>query len=285
VRVINILEKFVQKSITIIREARACYKNIGVLFSTGKDSVCLLDLIRKSFPEGRIPFKVIHLDTGEKFPEIYEFRDKLAEEWGFELIVARNEEGIKNTSPKNPFECCMARKTENLKKVIEKYGFDAIMVGIRRDEHYIRNLERYFSPRDKEGRWKLLRPKTPEEMNKGDSPFVYHQEVELSGWNIFQTDFLNAHHVRIHPLLHWTELDVWRYIQKENLPVNPLYFARNGKRYRSLGCMPCTKPIDSDADTVEKIIKELEKKRGGERVGRQQDKERIMRKLRALGYC
>ena len=201
------------------------------------------------------------------------------------MVVARNEEGINRTSPKDPFECCTARKTQNLKKVVEKFGFDALMVGIRRDEHYMRNLERYFSPRDKGGMWNIVRPKTRVEKKGGDSPFIYQQHLELSGWNLFQTDFLNVHHVRIHPLLHWTELDVWRYIKKENLPVNPLYFAKNGKRYRSLGCMPCTKPVDSHADTIGKIIKEIEFFRWGERNGREQDKENMMRKLRALGYC
>ncbi|UCG95428.1 MAG: sulfate adenylyltransferase subunit CysD [archaeon] len=279
------MDKFVQRSVSVIREAKASYKNIGVLFSTGKDSVCLLDLIRKSFPGGVVPFKVIHLDTGEKFPEIYEFRDMIAKKWNLDMIVSRNEEGMKETSPDKPFECCMKRKTENLKKVVEKYKFDALMLGIRRDEHYIRNLERYFSPRDKTMQWHIVRPKTEEEKREGDSDFVYQQNVELSGWNLFQTDFLDAHHIRIHPILHWTEIDVWEYVRDQKLPINPLYFAKNGKRYRSLGCKPCTKPIDSNASTIDEIIEELQTKKGEEREGRCQDKEQIMRKLRALGYC
>lgn len=279
------MNSFVQKSISVIREANASYKNVGVLFSTGKDSVCLLDLIRKSFPMGHVPFKIVHLDTGEKFPEIYEFRDKIAKMWNLNMIVSKNEEGMKSTNPENSFECCMKRKTENLRKVVEKYKFDALMLGIRRDEHYIRNLERYFSPRDKGLEWHIVRPKTESERVEGDSDFVAEQHVELSGWNLFQTDFLNAHHVRVHPILHWTELDVWNYVKEQKLPINPLYFAKNGYRYRSLGCKPCTQPIKSNAITIDEIIEELEKTRSGERDGRSQDKENIMRKLRALGYC
>lgn len=278
-------DEFVQRSISVIREAKASYKNVGVLFSTGKDSICMLDLIRKSFPMGHVPFKIIHLDTGEKFPEIYKFRDMIAKEWNLDLIVSRNEEGIKTSSPDKPFECCMKRKTENLKNVVEKYGFDALMLGIRRDEHYIRNLERYFSPRDEKGGWNIVRPKTNEEKKAGDSDFVSEQHMELSGWNLFQTDFLDVHHVRVHPILHWTERDVWEYTQEQNLPINPLYFAKGGLRYRSLGCKPCTQPIKSEASTVGEIVEELRNTKTEERQGRCQDKEQIMRKLRALGYC
>ncbi len=164
-------------------------------------------------------------------------------------------------------------------------------MSIRRDEHEMRNIERYFSPRDKEFKWHFVRPKTKEELKEGDAPFVSEQPIELFG--LFQSDFgSNCSHVRVHPILHWTELDVWRFIKRENIPVNPLYFADyvekaygwKNKRFRSLGCQPCTSPIDSKASTIDEIIEELKTTDIEERSGRSQDKEQIMRRLRSLGY-
>lgn len=329
------IDDFEFKSVYIIREANAQlrkgkdsdYANIGVLCSFGKDSTTMLHLIRKAFL-GKIPFDVIHIDTGVKLPEIYKFREMLQKKWGFNLVIAKNEEGIRNTSPeKDVLECCTQRKTRALQMIIEEKGYDGIMAGIRRDEHAMRNIERYFSPRDRNFGYHFVRPKTKEELetrvcpkcNKrfnvfekidkdtvvpyvdfevvcpfcghvfstqiDDAEFESLQDIEIGG--IYAADFgPNVHHIRIHPMLHWTEQDVWKYIKQENLPVNPLYFSNNGKRYRSLGCAPCTSPIKSNAKTIDDIIKELEVKDYAERSGRAQDKEdeEAMRKLRSLGY-
>lgn len=282
-RDLNELEK---ESIFIIREAMAQFKNPAVLWSTGKDSSAMLYLIRKAF-FGKIPIPVIHLDTSFKFPEIYEFRDKMAKKWGLNLIVWKNKEALeKGMDPsKGKFECCSALKTEALKQVLRKHKFDALIMSIRRDEHHMRNLERFFSPRDKEFKWHFIRTKTKEELKKGDAPFVAEQDTEMSGWGIYASDFgPDCSHVRVHPILSWTELDVWRYIQRENITSNPLYFSRNGKRFRSLGCAGCTDPIDSDAKTIEEIIQELKTTDTRERAGRSQDKEQVMRRLRSMGY-
>jgi sulfate adenylyltransferase subunit 2 len=290
------LKDFEQKSIFIIREAYAQFKNLAVLWSTGKDSTTMLWLIKKAF-FGEIPFPVIHIDTGRKFKEIYEFRDKIAKEWNLKLIIAKNEEALKNgiSWENSRLNCCNALKTEALKKVVRKYKFDALIVSIRRDEHAMRNIERYFSPRDKNFKWHIIRKKTKKEMKEGDAPFVSLQPIELAGWDLFWSDFgPNVSHVRVHPLLHWREIDIWEYIKREKIPVNPLYFAKyvekeyglKNKRYRSLGCQPCTFPIDSKASTIDEIIEELRKTKTEEREGRAQDKENeeAMRKLRALGY-
>jgi sulfate adenylyltransferase subunit 2 len=291
------LNELEQKSIFILREACAQFKRPAVLWSTGKDSTTMLWLCKKAF-FGKIPFPVIHIDTSYKFPEIYEFRDRISKEWNLKLIIAKNEEALKKgISPETTsrFNCCTALKTEALKQVIRKYKFDALILSIRRDEHVMRNIERYFSPRDKEFKWHIIRPKTPEEMKEGDAPFVSLQPVELVGWNLFWSDFgPNVDHVRVHPMLHWREIDVWRYIKREKLPVNPLYFANyvekkyelKNKRYRSLGCKCCTTPVESSASTIDEIIEELEITEVEERVGRAQDKEdeEMMRKLRSLGY-
>lgn len=227
----------------------------------------------------------MHIDTGWKFPVMYEFREKVAKDWDLDLIVEKSDEAglIKPNGKITHQECCQLLKTDALRRAIEKHGFDAVIVSIRRDEHYIRNLERLSSPRDKEFTWKFLRKK--QEGEGGDAPFESLQNVEL--WDALQKDFgEDCHHVRRHPILHWDEIDVWRYTKERNLPVNPLYFAKDGKRYRSLGCYPCTVPIKSEANTIDKIIEEIKTTKIGERSGRAQDKEaeQVMRKLRALGY-
>jgi len=278
----EMLDSLVEKSVYILREANAQFRKPAVLWSTGKDSTTMLSLCRESF-FGEVPFPVVHLDTGFKFPEIYDFRDRIAEEWNLNLIVARSE-WFGKVSPKthSRFECCTKLKTECLKRAIREHGFDAIIVSIRRDEHGIRGKERYMSPRDKEFRWNVYRKKAG-----GDSGVEALQDVELSGWGIFATDFgPDLDHVRVHPLLHWTERDVWRYVLAEKLPINPLYFSRNGKRYRSLGCMPCTEPTASNASTIEEIVAEIETTKTDERAGRAQDKEsaHMMERLRTLGY-
>ncbi len=256
------------RSLYIIREAYAEFKNLAVLWSTGKDSTDMLWLCRKAF-FGKIPFPVIHIDTGYKFKQMYEFRDSLAREWNLDLIVARNQaafdEGI---SPENgKFECCARLKTEALRQCLNEYGFDALILAIRRDEHGIRAKERYFSPRDEEFKW-------------------HYQDQPLEMWDQFQGLVMAGTHMRVHPILHWRELDVWEYIKREGIPVNPMYYAREGSRYRSLGCEPCTFTVQSEAASIDEIVEELKTTRVAERAGRAQDKENsfTMQKLRALGY-
>ncbi len=279
------LEELVEKSVFILRETAAQYRKPAVLWSTGKDSTTTLNLIREAF-FGAVPWPVIHIDTGYKFPQIYRFRDRVAKEWNLNLVVARNEEYFGKISPSKAtkFECCTNLKTEALKQLIRREGFDSIVVSIRRDEHGIRGKERYMSPRDKDFRWNIYRV---QETATGDSGIEALQDTELSGWSLFSSDFgPDCDHVRVHPILHWTEADVWRYVKNRKLPVNPLYFAKNGRRYRSLGCQTCTQPIASNAQTIDQIVEEIERSPRDERAGRAQDKEEayMMQKLRALGY-
>lgn len=275
------LEELVEKSTFILREVKAQFKNPAVLWSTGKDSTTMLSLIKETF-FGEMPWPVVHLDTGVKFPEIYEFRDKVASMWGFRLIVSKNENAFSNDDLRYPsntrFDCCTLMKTENLKQLIKRDKYDAVVVSIRRDEHGIRGKERYFSPRDADFKWRIY--------TKIKGTLKALQELELSGWGIYASDFGKVNHVRVHPILHWNEIDCWRYILKMKLPVNPLYFAKDGYRYRSLGCMPCTLPVRSNARTVEEIVEELKVTKEAERSGRAQDKEHMytMQHLRALGY-
>jgi len=257
------------KSIYIIREAYYQFRNVAMLWSVGKDSTTLLWLIRKAFL-GKIPFPIIHIDTGRKFPEMYQFRDRLAREWGFPLVVGRNEEELaRGMGPQKglKLDCCNELKTNALKQVIKKYGFKAIFLGIRRDEHGIRGKERYFSPRDEKFQWNYE-----------------NQPAEI--WDQYKSFLCEEEHFRVHPILHFTELDIWRYVQREALPVIPLYFSRDGKRYRSIGCVPCCSPVESTASTLDQIIEEVRTSKHSERAGRAQDKENIytMQKLRALGY-
>ncbi len=255
------LKELEEKSLYILREAQARFRNLAALWSTGKDSTVLVALARKAF-FGRVPFSLIHIDNGIDFPETYELRERLGKEWGLDVLVARSE--IKDEL--SGIRCCGSNKTEALKRLLEQRGFDALFVSIRRDEHGIRGKERYFSPRDKEFRWDY----------KNQSPEI---------WDFISQEE-DASHTRIHPLLHWTELDMWLYIRQEGIPVNSLYFARNGQRYRSLGCTQCTVGVESNAATVDEIIEELKTTKTSERAGRMQDKEQenVMQRLRALGY-
>ena len=257
-----------KRSVSILREARAQFRKMAVLWSTGKDSTATLWLCRKAF-FGEIPFPVIHIDTGYKFPEIYHFRDRIAKDWGLDLLITKNLAALqKGVSPeKGKLDCCTNLKTEALRDLLKKEEFDALILAIRRDEHGIRAKERYFSPRDMDFHWKYA-----------------DQPAEL--WDLFVKPSEDFSHMRVHPILHWTELDVWQYVKREKLPINPLYFARNGKRYRSLGCMPCTIPVDSEANTIDEIVGELKTTKIPERAGRAQDKEKayMMQKLRSLGY-
>ncbi len=264
----NHLQDYVKRTISILREAKAQFSNPAVLWSTGKDSTATVWLCKKAF-FGKIPFPVIHIDTSYKFPEMYDFRDRIAKEWDLDLIIAKNETALNNgMSPKTGrLDCCTQLKTEPLKSLLREQKFDALILAIRRDEHGIRAKERYYSPRDEEFKWDYT-----------------DQPAEL--WDLYVKPSEDFSHMRVHPILHWTELDVWQYVKQEKLSVNPLYFAKNGKRYRSLGCMPCTVPIPSEAGTIDEIVEELKTSRIPERAGRAQDKEKayMMQKLRSLGY-
>jgi sulfate adenylyltransferase subunit 2 len=264
----NHLESLEDKSIFIIREAYSRFRKIALLWSIGKDSTTLLWLIRKAF-FGKIPFPVVHIDTTYKFKEIYDFRDKRAREWNLDLIVVKNRAALKERiGPESgKFTCCMELKTNALRKALAEHGFEALYLAIRRDEHGIRAKERFFSPRDEDFKWNYR-----------------NQPPEL--WDQYKTRAGMDEHLRVHPLLGWREVDVWEYIRKEKLPIVSLYFARNGKRYRSIGCETCCSPVDSDADSVDAIIEELYATRISERSGRAQDKESLytMQKLRSLGY-
>lgn len=276
------LEKLENKSIHILREAYSNFKNLCMLWSIGKDSTVLLWLCRKAF-FGHVPIPLVHIDTAYKIPEMIKYRDKLAAEWNLDMIYGQNEEALrlKETFPDGNatrIQCCKYLKTEALKKTlngegkryrfnheINKYEIDknlepytGVIVGVRADEEGSRSKERYFSPRDRNNDW-----------------YLENQPPEF--WDQYKTDFAPGTHVRIHPLLDWTELNIWEYIKKENIPVVSLYFNKGeGKRYRSLGCWPCTSPVDSEAKIVDEIINELRQGKFAniaERSGREQDKE------------
>ncbi len=263
------LSELESKSIFIIREAYYQFKDIAALWSIGKDSTTLVHLCLKAF-YGEIPFPLMHIDTSYKFPEMYRFRDEYAKKWGVKLIVTRNEESIANGMGPNvgeKLECCTQLKTNALKMGIAEHGFKALLLGIRRDEHGIRAKERYFSPRNEQFQWDYE-----------------NQPPEL--WDQYKSKAEDEEHIRVHPLLHWTELNIWEYVKRENLPITDLYLAKDGKRFRSIGCVPCCAPVESEADTIDKIIEELKTTTTSERAGRAQDKESVttMQKLRALGY-
>ncbi|HLO77500.1 MAG TPA: sulfate adenylyltransferase subunit CysD [Magnetospirillum sp.] len=264
----NDLDVLESESIYIFREAFNRLDKIAMLWSIGKDSNVMLWLARKAF-FGHVPFPVLHVDTSYKIPEMIEFRDRVAAEWKLPLIVGQNKEALAaGMSPaQGRVNCCSALKTEGLKALLAEHGFTGVIAGIRRDEEGTRAKERVFSPRNETNEWDFK-----------DQPPEF--------WGQFKTDFAPGTHLRIHPLLAWTELDVWRYIAREGIPVVDLYFAKNGRRYRSLGCAPCTGSIASTASTVEEIIVELETTKTSERAGRAQDKESedAFERLRAAGY-
>lgn len=291
----NHLEKLESQSIYILREAYREFKNLCMLWSIGKDSTVLLWLARKAF-FGHVPFPLVHIDTSYKIPEMIAYRDRLASQWRLTMIVGSNHQAIQDreTFPDGKVDrirCCRALKSEALKRTLSgewsrlkfnhaaqayepdenRAAYTGVIVGVRADEEGSRSKERYFSPRDKENEWDV-----------GDQP------PEL--WNQFKTDFAPGTHLRIHPLLDWTELNIWEYIQHEQIPVTSLYFDQGaGKRYRSLGCYPCTKPVESAACSVPEIIEELKSGKFAniaERSGREQDREDggSLETLRRDGY-
>src|ERR1700724_527257 len=295
---LNHLQTLEAESIYILREAVAEFSSPVMLYSIGKDSSVMLRLAQKAFFPGRIPFPLLHVDTSYKFPEMIAFRDSYAQEIGAELIVHRNEEAIARGA--NPFalgtqKCCGLLKTKALLDALAEGGFNAAFGGARRDEEKSRAKERVYSFRDEHGQWD---PK--------------NQRPEL--WNLFNSRIDKGESIRIFPLSNWTELDVWLYIHAERIPIVPLYFARereavlrNGAivlihskndlqlgersqsvkcRMRSLGCVPCTGAIRSEADTVPKIIKEMISFRRSERENRviDHDEEGSMEIKKREGY-
>lgn len=260
------LDALEAQSIFIFREAFARIRPLALLWSLGKDSNVMIWLARKAFL-GEIPFPVAHLDTGLEFDEAYAFRDTYAKEWNLNLI-ADSCPPIEATDPTLPPGARVAaRKSLGLAQTVERYGFSGIFAGIRRDEQATRAKERVFSPRGLDGTWDVR-----------DQPPEF--------WDQFNADFPPGTHIRIHPLLHWTELDIWRYIEREGIPVCELYFAKNGKRFRSLGEKGITEPFPSEASTIAEIIAELAATRTSERAGRTMDHESedVFERLRAGGY-
>jgi sulfate adenylyltransferase subunit 2 len=276
------LDKLEHTSVHILREAYANFRNLGMLWSIGKDSTVMLWLTRKAF-FGHVPYTLVHVDTSFKIPEMIEYRDRLVKEWKLNLVYGRNDAALagKQSFPDGTLDriaCCKALKTDALVNTINgtwpRYKFnhesgtyepeknpepyDGIIAGIRADEEGSRSKERYFSARNLTSEWEI-------------------EEQPPEFWNHFKTDFAPGTHVRIHPLLDWTELNIWEYIQREKIPTVSLYYNHgDGKRYRSLGCYPCTFPIESRSRTVEEIVAELrdgQLRNVAERSGRAQDKD------------
>jgi len=261
------LDELEDRSVYILREAYKNFDNLCMLWSMGKDSTVLLWLVRKAF-FGHCPVPLVHIDTSYKIPEMIDYRDRTAREWGLTLVVGQNREALEGGMhpSRGTFACCSALKTEALRQLLSQKRYTGVIVGVRSDEEGTRAKERYFSPRDSNNDWDFR-----------------DQPPEL--WDQFKTRFEPGTHLRIHPLLDWSELNIWEYVEREGIPVIPLYFERGaGTRYRSLGCAPCTAPIASTARSVADIIAELRTTKLAERNGRAQDADRGMERLRKDGY-
>lgn len=292
------LEALEAESIHIMREVVGEFQNPVMLYSIGKDSSVMLRLAQKAFAPGAIPFPLLHIDTTYKFVEMTQFRDRICRDLGLKLIVHTNRKAIDDGA--NPFRlgttrCCELLKTQALLDALAIYGIDAALGGARRDEEKSRAKERVFSFRDSHGAWD---PK--------------NQRPEL--WNLYNSRIDKGQSIRVFPLSNWTELDVWSYIEREAIPVVPLYFAKRREmivrgaqlistehnvqllpgektevvtcRMRSLGCTYCTGAIRSKADTVGKIIAELKTFRRSERENRiiDHDQEGSMELKKREGY-
>ena len=293
------LQQLEAESIKIMREVAAEFENPVMLYSIGKDSSVLLHLARKAFYPAKIPFPLLHVDTNWKFREMIEFRDRLAKEYGFDLIVHKNPEGIEMGV--GPFTHGSGKhtdimKTQGLKQALNKYGFDAAFGGARRDEEKSRAKERVYSFRDKHHRWD---PK--------------NQRPEL--WNTYNSQVIPGESIRVFPLSNWTELDIWQYIYQENIEMVPLYLAkerpvveRDGTlimvdddrmplnegevpqmksvRFRTLGCYPLTGAVESTASNLTEIIEEMLLSSSSEREGRviDHDSAGSMEKKKREGY-
>ena len=293
------LQRLEAESIHIIREVAAEAENPVMLYSIGKDSSVMLHLAMKAFHPGKPPFPLLHVDTTWKFREMYEFRDRIAKELGIELLVHVNRAGLERGI--NPFDSGSqvhtdVMKTEGLKQALDQHGFDAAFGGARRDEEKSRAKERVFSFRSAQHRWD---PK--------------NQRPEL--WHLYNARKRRGESIRIFPLSNWTELDVWEYVELEDIPVVPLYFAkerpvvrRNGTllmvdddrmpledgetpeqlmvRFRTLGDYPLTGAVESEADTLSAIVEEMRASRTSEREGRviDHDAAASMEKKKQEGY-
>jgi sulfate adenylyltransferase subunit 2 len=293
------LKQLEAESIHIIREVVAEFNNPAMLYSIGKDSAVMLHLAVKAFAPAKLPFPLLHVDTTWKFKEMIEFRDKRAKELGVELLVHVNQEGVDQGI--GPFSHGSAvhtdiMKTQGLKQALNKYRFDAVFGGARRDEEKSRAKERIYSFRDKNHRWD---PK--------------NQRPEL--WNIYNGRVHKNESIRVFPLSNWTELDIWQYIYLEQIPIVPLYFAKkrpvvekdgvkimvdddripieDGEeikeeivRFRTLGCYPLTGAVESTATTLPEIIQEMLLTKTSERQGRVIDSDQAgsMEKKKIEGY-
>jgi sulfate adenylyltransferase subunit 2 len=266
---LNYLEQLESESIHILREVAAQFEKPALLFSGGKDSITLVHLAKKAFAPGKIPFPLVHIDTGHNFPEALDYRDWLANEVDANLIVRKVEDTIKQknlTEPKGKFASRNWLQTFTLLDTIEEFKFDACIGGARRDEEKARAKERIFSVRDEFGQWdpKLQRP-------------------EL--WNTYNGRIHKGENVRCFPISNWTELDIWNYIRKENIGLPSIYFAHDRKviehegqlvaasefvridetdvvltkrvRYRTVGDMTCTAAVESTAATLDEVINEI----------------------------
>ena len=293
------LKQLEAESIQIIREVAAEFDNPVMLYSIGKDSSVMLHLARKAFYPGKPPFPLMHVDTTWKFKEMIEFRNKMADEVGMDLIVHINQEGVEQGV--GPFTHGSSKhtdimKTQSLKQALDKHGFDAAFGGARRDEEKSRAKERVYSFRDSKHRWD---PK--------------NQRPEL--WNIYNGKVNKGESIRVFPLSNWTELDIWQYIYLEDIPIVPLYFSdkrpvveRDGMlimvddermpledgempemksvRFRTLGCYPLTGAVESEAATLPEIIQEMLLTTTSERQGRaiDHDSSGSMEKKKQEGY-
>jgi len=275
------LKRLEYESVEIIREIVAEFENPAMLYSVGKDSSVMLHLVQKAFHPGTPPFPLVHVDTTWKFKEMIAFRDQRAKEVGMDLIVHINQEGVDMNM--NPFDFGSkvhtdVMKTQGLKQVLNKYKFDAVLGGARRDEEKSRAKERIFSFRDKHHRWD---PK--------------NQRPEL--WSLYNCEHNKGESFRVFPLSNWTELDIWQYIYLESIPVPDLYFAKERLvteldgvkimvdddripkellkdakkekvRFRTLGCYPLTGAVNSSATTLPEVIQEMLLTKTSERQGR-----------------
>ncbi len=296
------LDQLEAQSVYILREAYRHFERLCMLWSIGKDSTVMLWLARKAF-FGHVPFPLMHIDTSYKLPEMIAYRDRLAREFNLRMIVGADTAAVKEgrTFPATQHlpdgdprkltrvQCCGILKRDTLNATLsgerqrqrlnlatgvyepdpDRQPYHGVIAGVRADEEGSRSKERYFSPRDKSGTWDV-----------GDQPPEF--------WNQFKTDYAPGTHVRIHPLLDWTELTIWEYIRRENIPVVSLYFDQGqGTRYRSLGCGPCQAPIKSTAKNLDDVIAELKSgqlRSIAERSGRLQDGKHGLEELRREGY-
>ena len=295
----EILKALENESIEILRETAASFAKPVMLYSIGKDSSVLLHLARKAFYPAPIPFPLLHIDTTWKFKEMISFRDEVVSKYGLELIVHTNQEGVEEGV--TPFtrgisEYTRIMKTVGLRQALDKYGFDGAIGGSRRDEEKSRAKERIFSVREAGHRW------NPRE-----------QRPEL--WRTYNTRLRPEQSMRIFPISDWTELDVWHYISQNEIPINPLYFAKerpvvwrgdqmlmvdderfpliNGEtpenrliRFRNLGCYPLTAAVESNATTIGEVLAEVSEVKLSERATRliDGDKEDSMEKKKTEGY-